>query len=173
MQAFPTRKQKARRRQQQSYSTPEGKRARDPEWAADPCSPPQVPGYTGPAWRSPGAERRAAELWSRLPARGGVLGLFQSQNSSRNSILPPQKLESRNTYRPFAVSKKRLHSQSAKIVQKCLHGSEPENSLFKILFHKLLGCLPCCHLSQFYLLGNSRPLFLLWHVLQKSVSRNQ
>lgn len=42
MQAFPTWERKARREQQQSYSTPKGKRARDPEWAAGLCSPPQV-----------------------------------------------------------------------------------------------------------------------------------
>lgn len=128
-----------------------------------------APGVAGQPGGVPVQKGRAAGLWSRLSS-GVVLGLFQGQNSSCSSILPPQKLETRNTYKAFCCErKKRLHSQSARIFQKCLHGSEARNSLFKLLFHKLLGCLPCCPLSQFCLLSNSRPLFLLCNALQKSV----
>lgn len=51
---------------------------------------------------SQGRKSQAAKLWSRLSSRRGVLGLFQSQNSSPNSILPPHKLESRNTNKAFS-----------------------------------------------------------------------
>lgn len=169
MQALPTQEQKARV-QQRRYSRPEGKRARDPERAADPRSPPQLPGCAGPVWRSPVQRGAAAGLCSTSSSRGGVLGLFQGRNSSCSSKLPPQKLETRNSYKAFCCEQKeRLHSQSARIFQKCLHGAETGHSLFKLLFQELLGCLPCCPLSQFCLLSNSRPSFLLCNALQKSL----
>lgn len=129
-----------------------------------------APGVCGPVWRSPVQRGRAAGLGSTSSSRGGVLGLFQGRNSSCSSKLPPQKLETRNSYKGFCCEqKKRLHSQSARIFQKCLHGAETGHSLFKLLFQELLGCLPCCPLSQLCLLSNSRPSFLLCNALQKSL----
>lgn len=86
-------------------------------------------------------------------------------------MLLPEKLESRNTHKPPAMSRGSCIACLLRCCRSACVGLSEEKSLSELLLHELLGCLACCLFSHLLLPSSSQPLFGPYDVLQKTGTR--